>query len=68
MTITTAKGLFRYTRLPFGVSSAPAKLQKTMDILMTSMEGVVVPIDDVLIGAKDLEQLKERLILVFQHL
>ena len=33
-TINTHKGLFRYTRLPFGVSSAPGIYQQVMDNLL----------------------------------
>ena len=32
--INTHKGLFQYNRLPFGISSAPAIFQRTMDSLM----------------------------------
>ena len=32
--INTHKGLFRYNRLPFGISSAPGIFQRTMDNLM----------------------------------
>lgn len=31
VTINTHRGLFRYTRLPFGVSAAPAIFQRTME-------------------------------------
>ena len=33
-TINTHKGLFQYTRLPFGVASAPAFFQRTMDTIL----------------------------------
>ena len=32
--INTHKGLFRYTRLPFGISSAPGIFQRVMESLL----------------------------------
>ncbi len=40
LTINTHKGLFRYNRLPFGVSSAPAIFQRCMDTLLQGIPGV----------------------------
>ena len=48
-TINTSKGLFQYERLPFGISSAPAIFQRTMESLLQDIPGVVVYIDDVLV-------------------
>ena len=42
VTINTHKGLFRYNRLPFGVSSAPAIFQRTMDSLLQGIPNVAV--------------------------
>ena len=39
VTINTHKGLFHYTRLPFGVSSAPAIFQRTMDNILQGLHG-----------------------------
>ena len=49
--INTHKGLYRYTRLPFGVASAPGIFQKTMEKLLHGIPGVVVYIDDILISS-----------------
>lgn len=50
LTINTHKGLFRYNRLPFGVSSAPAIFKRVMDTLLQGFEGVSTYIDDIIIG------------------
>ena len=49
LVINTHKGLFRYTRLPFGVSSAPGIFQKAMETLLQGIPHVSVYIDDILI-------------------
>ena len=60
LTINTIKGLYKFKRLPFGVSSAPAIFQRFMEQLLADISGVVVFFDDILIGAPDLETLEQR--------
>ena len=38
VTINTHKGLYSFTRLPFGVVSAPAFFQKTMDTILQGLQ------------------------------
>ena len=40
VTVNTMNGLFKYTRLPYGVASALAKCQQTMDIVLEGMDNV----------------------------
>ena len=47
--INTHKGLFQYNRLPFGVASAPAVFQRTMDSILQALPHVCVYLDDILI-------------------
>ena len=47
--INTHKGLFRYTRLPFGISSATGIFQHVMESLLLVIDGVVVYLDDILV-------------------
>ncbi|XP_065199339.1 uncharacterized protein K02A2.6-like isoform X1 [Sycon ciliatum] len=47
--IATHRGLFAFTRLPFGVSSAPSIWQKTIEQILAGIDGVIVYFDDILI-------------------
>ena len=66
--INTHRGLFRYTRLPFGVSSAPGIFQRAMENLLRGIRGVVVYIDDILITGVTNEEHKMALEEVLQRL
>ena len=52
LTVNTHKGLYRYTRLPFGVASAPALLQEIMEKILHGIPNVVVYIDDILVTGR----------------
>ena len=51
-TINTHRGLYKYTRLPFGVASAPAIFQRTMETLLKDLPMTCVYIDDILVAGK----------------
>ena len=54
VTINTHLGLFRYTRLPFGVASSPSIFQKIMDSVMNGLQGVGGILDDLIVtGSND---------------
>ena len=53
VTINTHKGLYSFTRLPFGVASAPAIFQRTMDKILQGLPNVICYIDDILVSGED---------------
>ena len=68
VTINTHRGLFQYTRLHFGIASAPAIFQRTMETVLQGLPCVCVYLDDILVtGASEKEHL-EHLKLVLQKL
>ncbi|CAG9117875.1 unnamed protein product [Plutella xylostella] len=48
-TINTSKGLFKYTRMVYGLASAPAIFQKSMETVLSGIEGVSCWYDDICI-------------------
>lgn len=46
-TINTPKGLFKYTRMVYGLANAPAIFQRVMETLLAGIEGVACWLDDV---------------------
>lgn len=52
MTINTHRGLYRFTRLSFGVSSAPAIFQKTVDAIFQGLPLVICYVADIPVTGK----------------
>ena len=50
--INTQKGLYKYNRLPFGIASAPALFQRTIEGILQGIPNVSVYLDDILISGK----------------
>lgn len=48
--ISTHKGLLCYSRLPFGIATAPTIFQRTTDHVLRGIPGVPACLDDVLIA------------------
>ena len=52
VTINTHKGLFKYNRLPFGVTTAPSIFQRVMEHLLQDLNFVTVYLDEILVMGK----------------
>ena len=55
-TINTQKGLFQFNRMPFGISSAPAVFQRTMDNLLKGLNHVTAYLDDIVVTGTSEEE------------
>ncbi len=64
----THAGVFRYMRMPFGLSSAPSCFQKIMVSVLAGIPGVAIYLDDVVIHGPTPESHDEHLSRVFAAL
>uniref|UniRef100_A0A674D150 ribonuclease H n=1 Tax=Salmo trutta TaxID=8032 RepID=A0A674D150_SALTR len=67
-TFVTHAGVFRYTRMPFGLNSAPSCFQKVMSTILAGIPGVAVYLDDIVVHGPDLHIHDCRLHRVFSAL
>jgi len=70
-TINTQKGLFRHTRLPFGISSSPAIWQHLylsfIEQVLAGLNGTCVTMDELLLGGVNDDEHLNNLEAVFQQ-
>ena len=52
LTINTHRGLFRFRRMPYGIASAPAIFQRTMESLTKDLPSVQVFLDDMIVTGR----------------
>ena len=52
VTINAQKGLYQYTRVPFGIVSATALFQKIMDTVLQGIPSTICYLDDILVTIK----------------
>ena len=68
LVINTHKGLYRFTRLPYGVAAAPSIFQQIMDQILPKLPGIVCYLDDILVTGKDEKEHLSNLEAVLQKL
>ena len=67
-TFITPWGRYCFTRLPFGISSAPEHFQKAMQRILEGLDGVECQVADILVFGETQEQHDKRLIAVLERL
>ncbi|BHF62224.1 hypothetical protein SprV_0200520500 [Sparganum proliferum] len=67
LTINTHRGLFQYTRLPFGVKTAPAIFQQTMNAMFSGIPGTAGYLDDIIIVGRSPAELQDRVCAVLER-
>ncbi|BHF82699.1 hypothetical protein SprV_0802583800 [Sparganum proliferum] len=61
LTGNTHKGLFRHTRLNYGVKTAPSGFQQIMDTKLKNVSGTISYLNDILVFGSSKEELNQRL-------
>ena len=67
---TTPMGLFEYTRMPYGLSNAPATFQRLMQIVFREnlLQTLIVYLDDIIVYSKSIDEHLSRLRTVLSKL
>ena len=68
LTLVTHKGLFQYTRLPYGIKTAPSLWQRAVKKVLSGIDGIHIYYDNVLVAGHSIEEHNHRLGLVLQKL
>ncbi|XP_039450654.1 uncharacterized protein K02A2.6-like [Culex pipiens pallens] len=68
LVINTHKGLFQYNRLSLGIKNAPGAFQKIMDTMLCGLPRTCPYLDDIIVGGRTRQELKQNLQQVFQRL
>ena len=68
LTINTHKGLFCYNRLIFGIASAPAIWQRTMEQVLHGIPGTCCILDDMIVTGRDTNEHLTNLRMVLERL
>ena len=66
--INTLQGLYAFSRLPFGIHSAPGLFQQIMDTTLSGIPHVICYLDDILVAGVDETEHEKTLIQVFKRL
>ena len=62
------RGLYKYTRLTFGVKAAPAIFQQVMDTMLGDLDYATAYLDDILVTSKTTAEHRNHIINVFEKL
>ena len=66
--VNTTKGLMKVTRCPYGISSMPLIIQRTIENLLRKEKKCVVFLDDILLSGETVKELLENLDIVLAYL
>lgn len=67
LTLVTHRGLVQYTRLPFGIKTAPSLWQRAVERVLGDIKGIHIYYDDILVAGRTVEEHNHRLETVFKR-
>ena len=68
LTLDTHRGLYQYTRLPYGIKTAPSLWQRAVENVLSGIEGIHIYYDDILIAGRTIDEHNSRLGMVFERI